>query len=291
MNTRTNAELRKQGWNTHPQANFAIPSSDNPLVNASRAIAVSAYPQRHHHMQGGKAEKYSAALLANILRILKRTGEVDGLPDWVKDIRSGSMEAHLASGRRNLMRAFTIRDLINSAVTMKAQHDQQKRGEIATFQLRHSPDLDTLGISLPMEKTVSGYILSGRVPDTDLASLRAAILYHRPALERFSGPAVIVDGRDPEGDYQNAYTRHVRPALFAQHIVQLVWEQAIGSLGEAEERDLSIDELLMRQPEWALDIHTRTSEKMGTAIFNLRELGVATCACAMVQFAAPLSNS
>jgi len=268
-----------------------IPSSRNPLANAARAIAIAAYPNIKDHVRGGKAETYSRALLANIVRISKSLGDMDELPQWAKEMRVESMQRHLSTGYRNLMRALTIRDLINSAQTMKAQLDQHRLGETVTFTLRYSPDLESVKIDIPLTPTVSGYILSGRVPDTKLASLRAAILYHQPALQKFQGPAVKTDGRDSEVDYQNVYNRYVRPALFAQHIVQVVWEQITDSIEQASERGLSVDELLMRQPEWAIDIHTKTAQGLGSAIYGMRLLGVSSCWCEMVRFADPLPDS
>lgn len=291
MKNEFHAQLRRQGWNTQPKNKFAIPSSKNPLVNAARAIAVSAYPNPHYHVRGGKAEKYSVALLAYISRTSRLMDEVDSLPPWVTNIRVDSMERHLSTGRWNLMRALTIRDLINSAVVMKSQHNHHLNGEKTTFTMQYLPDLSGMNIKVPIEKTVSGYILSGCIPDTKLASLRAAILYHRPALERFQGPAVTEDGPDSEGDYQNVYNRHVRPALFAQHIVQVVWEQTMNFLDEANERDIAIDQILMRKAEWASDIQIKTAKGLGTAIFRMRQLGVSSCWCEMVRFADPLPDS
>lgn len=285
------SELRKLCWNTKPKSRFMIPSSNNPLINASRAIAVSAYPSSKDHFRGGKAEKYSTALLANIIRTSRNLGEVDSLPQWAKDMRVESMERNLSTGYRNLMRALTTRDIINSALMMKSQHDQYRRGERMTFTIHYSPDTQSVSIKIPIKPTVSGYILSGRIPDTKLASLRAAILYHQPALQKFQGPAVNADGRDPEGDYQNAYNRYVRPALFAQHIVQVVWEQVTDAVEEATERGMPVDELLMRQPDWATNIHSRTGQCLGSAIYDMRLLGISSCWCEMVRFADPLPDS
>jgi len=289
MNVRS--ELRNQCWNVEPKSKFMIPSSNNPLINASQAISVSAYPSPKDHVRGGKAEKYSTALLANIIRISRNLGDLDHLPLWAKDMRVESMERHLSTGYRNLMRALTIRDLINSAMTMKALHDQHRFGERVTFTMQYSPDLQSVTIDIPFTQTVSGRILSGRIPDTELASLRAAILYHQPALQKFQGPAVKADGRDSEGDYQNAYNRYVRPALFAQHIVQVVWDQVTDAVEEATEREISVDELLMRQPDWATNIHSKTSQGLGSAIYDMRQLGVPSCWCEMVRFADPLPDS
>lgn len=291
MTNEFDTALKKQGWNIWPEERFSIPSSTDPLLNAARAIAVSAYPKPQQHYRGGKAEKYSVALLAEIYRILKQSGRLKKLPAWTTEFRVASMERHLNSGYRNPMRAFTIRNLINSAAIMKQQHEQHLRGEKATFTIQYSPDLLSLTIDIPIEKSVSGYILSGRIPDTKLASLRAAILYHRSALSRFEGPAKKKDGHDPEIDYQNAYTRYVRPALFSQHIVQLVWEQANRYLEEANRSELPIDQVLMRKADWASDIHLKTLERMGPAIHQMKELGVPSCWCKMVRFASPLPDS
>ncbi|WP_333829274.1 hypothetical protein [Pararhodobacter sp.] len=289
MNMRS--ELRKRCWNTEPKSKFMIPSSSNPLINASRAIALSAYPNSKDHVRGGKAEKYSTALLANIIRISRNLGEVDSLPQWAKDMRVESMERNLSTGYRNLMRALTIRDVINSALTMKAQHNQHRLGEKMTFTIQYSPDTQSVNIKIPLKPTVSGYILSGRIPDTKLASLRAAILYHQPALQKFQGPAVNADGRDPEADYQNTYNRYVRPALFAQHIVQVVWDQITDAEQEATERGMPVDELLMRKPDWATNIHSTTGQGLGSAIYDMRQLGISSCWCEMVRFADPLPDS
>lgn len=289
MNVRS--ELRKQCWNTEPKFKDLIPSSHNPILNASRVIAISAYPNPKDHFRGGKAEKYSTALLANIVRISRNSGDMDSLPLWAKKMRVESMERHLSKGYRSLMRALTIRDLINSALIMKAQHDQHRRGDKVTFTTQYSPDLKSMTINFPLKPIVSSYILTGRIPDTNLASLRAAILYHRSALQEFQGPAVKEDGRDIEGDYQNSYNRHVRPALFAQHIVQVVWNQVIDMVEEAKQRGTSVDELLMRQPDWAANIHSKTDQGLGLAIHSMRQLGIPSCWCEMVRFANPLSDS
>jgi hypothetical protein len=290
-NIEFNSFLIEQGWNVRPRLIHLIPSSENPLVNAARAIAVCAYPHPKNHGPNGKATKYSASLIAYIFRVAKLVGKTEKLPAWIAEIKVESMERHLFTGSRNLHRAFAIRDIINSAVTMKIQHNDKLKGRKSTFLLNYSPDLKSMSIKIPLEDTVSGYILSGCVPDTKIASLRAAILYHRPALARFEGPAVKSDGRDSELDYQNVYNRHVRPAMFAQHIVQEVWERATDYLDESLERGLPIDQILMRKAVWATDIHRKTAKGMGAAILTMRELGVPSCACSMVQFADPLPAS
>jgi hypothetical protein len=283
--------LKKQHWNIQPKDKHTIPSSQNPLVNAARAIAVAAYPSPVHHQRGGRAEKYSYALLAYMMRVSKLIGDLETLPPWVAKLRAGSMQSLLNSGARNLERAFTIRDLINSAIIMKTQNDLYKKKQKATFTMNFRPDLSGLELEIPFEKTVAGYILAGKIPNTQLASLRAAILYHRPALSRYEGPAVNPEGRDDEFDYQNTYIRYVRPALYAQHITQIVWESATRYLDESLERKISIDQILMRKAEWARDIHIKTAECMPTYVFTMRELGVPSCWCEMIRFAGPLADS
>jgi len=283
--------LRKQHWNLIPKDRYVIPSSHNSLVNAARAIAVAAYPSPKNHLKGGKAQRYSAALLAYIFRVSKLQGRIEVLPEWVANFRHSSMLDILSSGLRNLSRSFTIREIIHSALIMKEQNDRKLRGEKATFTLGYRPDLSAVDLEIPLEQTVEGYVLAGKIPDTELASLRAAILHHRPALARFSGPATTIDGRDEEYDYQNAYNRHVRPALFAQHIVQVVWEAAGEFLDESIEREISIDQILMRKAEWARDIHTTTNKYLAGQIFMARNLGVKCCWCEMTRFADPLADS
>ena len=190
------SDLKKEGWSINPKSKYMIPTSLNPLLNASRAIAVCAYPDTKDHGRGGKAEKYSVALLSNIARLSRSSGRLHSLPPWARTMRAESMKRHLSTGYRNLMRALTIRDLINSAQNMKFHHEQKIRGELTTFTSHYSPDLQKMQIQIPVEATVSGYIMTGRVPDTKLASLRAAILYHQPALQLFQGPAVKEDSRD-----------------------------------------------------------------------------------------------
>jgi hypothetical protein len=283
--------LKKQNWNIQPKSKYSIPSSHNPLVNAARAIAVAAYPHPSYHQQGGKAERYSYALLAYIMRVSKLMGDLETLPPWAANLRATSMQGLLNSGLRNLWRAFTIRDLISSALIMKNQNDLHKKGERSTFTMNFKPDLSGLDLEIPIEKTVAGYILAGKIPDTHLSSLRAAILYHRPALARFEGPAVKEDGHDKEYDYQNVYTRHVKPALYAQHIVQIVWEAATQHIEESRDRNIPIDQILMRKAEWARDIHLRTREYMPSYIHVTRDLGVPSCWCEMLRFADPLADS
>lgn len=283
--------LKTQGWNVQPKNLLAIPSSHSPLINAARAIAVSAYPSPVYHRPNGKADKYSRALVAYMFRVAKLIGNIKNLPPWVARMKMETMQGHLLTGSRNLYRAITIRDVINSALVMKSQYDTRVNGRKSTFNLNYSPNLRKISIDIPFEETVSGYILSGRIPDTRLASLRAAILYHRQALMPFQGPALNLDGHDPELDYQNLYNRHVRPALFAQHIVQVVWEAASDCLREAAERGMAIDQLLMRKAVWATDIHRSTARRMGVALLAMRELGVPSCECAMVRFADPLPDS
>lgn len=104
------AALRKQGWNIQPNAIRYIPSSTNAAINAARAIAVSAYPRPEHLVSGGKAERYSAALIAYMFRISKLIGSLDRLPEWVASFKAESMQRNLDSGLRNLTRAFLIRD-------------------------------------------------------------------------------------------------------------------------------------------------------------------------------------
>lgn len=283
--------LRRLGWIETPQSGHMIASSYNPLLNASRAIAVVAYPRPKDHISGGKAERYSIALLSRVARDSRKIGSLAGLPAWAKSMRSQSMESLLETGHRNLMRAITVRNLIISAHSMRIQLDQRIRGERLTFTTQFSPDLQQMKIEIPLENTINGYILSGRVPDTKLASLRAAILYHRPALSKFEGPPTKLDGRDSEADYQNAYTRYVRPALFVQHIVDVVWAEIIKNHEKVAERAITMDDLLMRRPEWAENIHIISNQGLWSAISKMRHLGVPSCWCAMVRFAEPLPDS
>ena len=174
---------------------------------------------------------------------------------------------------------------------MKDQHDAFLRGERQTFTIQYSPDLRSMSVEIPLERTVNGYILSGKIPDTRLSTLRAAILYHRPAFEVYAGPATSRDSHDQEYSYQNTYTRYVRPALNAQHIVQVVWQLAIQYAKESNERDLPIDQILMRKAEWARDIHVTTGEHLPAAVLTMRRLGVPSCWCEMVRFGEPSDDS
>ena len=104
--------LKAQHWNTVPKQKFVIPSSRNPLVNAARAIAVAAYPHPTQHVSGGRAERYSIALLAYIFRVSKLIGELDRLPPWVSSLKANAMHNLLNTGLRNLHRSFTVRILL-----------------------------------------------------------------------------------------------------------------------------------------------------------------------------------
>jgi hypothetical protein len=291
MNIDFDAALRRQGWNTNPRSIRYIPSSTVAVVNAARAIAVSAYPRPEHLTRGGKAERYSAALIAYMFRISKLVGKLDRLPEWVSDFKAESMQRNLDTGLRNLSRAFVVRDLIHSAENMQSQLEKQKRGEKVTFTMNYKRDLSGFELEMPLMKVAEGYVLSGKIPETKLASLRAAILYHRPALQRFEGPGTKSEERDQNYDYQNTYNRYVRPALSVQHIVQVVWEVAIKYSKEASHRKLPIDQILMRKAEWADKIHIKTAAKAPGAVYGMKSLGIPSCWCALTHFAEPLSDS
>lgn len=283
--------LQRLGWNTSPQNEIAIPSSHNAVINAAKAIAICAYPQTTQLRPGGKAHKYANALLAYMYRVSRWVGKLDELPPLARSIKTELMWDRLRTGHENLMRSFVIRDLISSALNIKARNDAVDRGEKITFSLQYSPDLQTVKIEIPVQRTEAGLYLPGKTPSKNRASLREAVKNHKIALLPFTGVSPRIEGTDDEYFYQNTLNRFIRPTLQTSHILQVVWEAATKFREEFAERKLPMDQILMRKAIWATDIHARSIKNAGTAIFNMHELGISACSCKLVHLGPPLSDS
>jgi hypothetical protein len=275
--------LRRSGWNTRPEKEITIPSSSNPLVNAARAIAICAYPQKSQLNRDGKAHKYSDALLAYTARAAQWTGHVEHIPPWARKLKAEKMWTRLKTGHHNLMRSFVLRDLIASALIRKFQNDRAQEGERSTFTIKFSPDLTRATIDIPLKETKYGPILCGTIPEQEKSSLRAAIADHKVALEPYAGISSRIEGPDDELFYQNTLNRLVRPTLQIAHILDIVWKAATEFREEAQQRRLPIDQILMRKATWAADIHAQTIKNEWIACSNMRELGIQSCSCKLIH--------
>jgi hypothetical protein len=283
--------LREQNWNLTPQAERIFPTSTNSIFNAATAIAICAYPQQDKLKWGGKGHKYQQALLAYAIRAAQWTGHLAQLPPWVHRLKTDRMWERLATGHRNLARSFVVRDLITAALIEKAQTELGKNEVRSTFQISFSPNLRAIEIQFPIRETQEGYAISGKIPEKRWSSLRSAIRRFRPALAEFEGPSPRIEGSDEEYFYQNTLTRLVKPALQTSHIMQIVWEAATNYREESIERRLPIDQILMRKGNWATDLDKKAAASAGMAIFTMRNLGVASCSCKLIQLAPPSPDS
>lgn len=284
--------LKAQHWNTTPQKELRFPTSTIAALNASMAIAISAYPQRQQLKRNGKAHRYQQALAAYILRASHREKHLKELPSWVHELRTDKMWNRLESGNRCLLRSFLIRDLISAAMIEKSQSERAKLGQPSTFSISFSPDLHKGIISIPIKQVNETHVmLIGGPTEDKYASLRSAIKAHRAALSEFEGPSPRIDGSDEESFYQNTLTRYVKPVLRSSHILQVVWEAFIRHRAEAIERRLPIDQILMRKPDWASNLSERTANYAGTMIFFMRDLGIPSCSCSLLHLDQPSPDS
>jgi hypothetical protein len=282
--------LKRQNWNLIPQAEKVFPTSINPVLNAATAIAICAYPQSEKLKWNGKAHRYQQALLAYIARASQWTGHLAQLPPWVHELKTDRMWERLATGNRNLMRSFVVRDMITAAILAKSQSEWAEKGEYSTFEISFAQDLRTATIQFPV-KISGGYVPSGKIPEKRWSSLRSAIKHFRPALADFEGPSPRVEGNDEEYYYQNTLTRYVRPTLQASHILQVVWESATQFQKESIERRLPIDQILMRKGDRASDLEKKVAAHAGMAIFVMKDLGVPSCSCKLIQLSSPPPDS
>lgn len=283
--------LEKQNWNLSPRPEMVFPTSTNPMLNAATAIAICAYPQAEKLKWNGKAHKYQQALLAYSFRAAQWTGYLDQLPSWVLELKTDRMWDRLETGHRNLMRSFVVRDLITAALMEKSQSERAERGELSTFEISFSPDLRTTKIEIPVRTTSAGDVLCGKIPEKRWSSLRSTIKGFRSALAEFEGPSPRIEGNDEEYFYQNTLTRFVKPVLRTAHILQVVWEAAMDFNEEAKDRRLPIDQILMRKGDWASDLYNKAAHSAGITIFWMRELGVPSCSCSLVQLSEPSPDS
>lgn len=284
--------LKRQSWNLIPQAGMTFPTSIHHAVNAATAIAICAYPEPRKLKWNGKAHKYQQALLAYIVRASQWTGYLDHLPPWVHELKTDRMWNRLATGHQNLARSFVVRDLINAALIEKIQNDRANRGELSTFEISFSNDLRLFNIEIPIQETSAGDLLIGKTTrNTGRTSLRSVIKKYRPALAEFEGPSPRVEGNDEEYYYQNMLTRFVKPTLQTFHILQVVSDAANQYQDEAKERRLPIDQILMRKGEWATDLYEKVGRCTGMAIFEMRELGIPSCSCKLIQLGPPSPDS
>lgn len=283
--------LQEQHWNIGPRKEIVIPSSLNPLANAAKAIAISAYPQRESLKRGGKAHKYFEALIAYVFRVSQWTGGTKKLPSHVIELKIERMWARLRTGHKNLLRSFAVRDLIASALINKVQHEAARRGQRSAFTMDFSPDLRTTTFTFSIKETDQGTLLVGEIPPDGPDSLRSAINAYRSALASFAGPSPRIEGPDEEAFYQNTLTRFVRPTMQTAHIRQIVWEATNQYREESTERKLPIDQILMRKAVWAADVHLNSEKKAWWAIRNMIELGLSSCSCSLVHIGPPAPDS
>jgi hypothetical protein len=268
-----------------------ILTSPNALINAARALAISAYPQSMHLQKGGKAEKYADALLAYMVRVALWNGKVDRLFDWARDIKAEDMRERLRAGHRQLIRHLCVREIIASALSNRVLTRSFRENGAIAFQIKYAPDFSTMAFQFTTRRTDDGLVLGGGSPKPQLKSLREAIRYHAPALMKFEGPSPRLEGTDEEARYQNAMNRLIRPALRTWHIRQVVWEAATELLQESDDREIPIDQLLVRQPEWATQIHQESEKRVPMLLLVIQELGLSIKPVELVRLAAPMRDS
>lgn len=278
--------LKEQHWLVDPPPEVRFRASEEPLLNAALAISICAYPQSKQITSDGKAAKYYFSLLSYIFRISRRMGYINELPAWAKAIPSRNLQGILDTGYARLMRTMAIRDVIYSALVRNTQQKEAKTGERTTFSLNLSPDLKSMRIEIPIESTEKGTRFVGGIPDSAPASLRQTILYHLPGLRPHLGPATS-ELRDDEIDYQNIYNRYLISTLKILPIVNLVKIHIDEHYKESEQRNIAIDQILMRKAIWAADLSKTFRDSIGHAVHVSRLLGLPSCACSLVQFYEP----
>lgn len=233
-----------------------IPSSENVIGNAAKAIAITAYPEPQQLRPDGKAHKYADALIAYLFRVSQLRGDIERLPPWVATLKFERMVDRLRTGNRCLLRALLTRNLILSVLLSRIQHSSHTSEERSLLSARFSDDLELMELSLFAQETPKGFLLAGRVPEDAASSVRQAMIRHKTALQKFAAPERTKEP-DEEDFYRNMLKREVRPALRVAHITQLVWEAANKYRREYLEREIQLDQLLMRKAAWADDLYGR----------------------------------
>jgi hypothetical protein len=217
-----------------------------------------------------------------MFRVSKLVGQIDKLPDWVSRTSSREMQSALDNGCRNLVRTMIVRDVIYSALVASTQSNLSKQGKRSTFSIRPSPDLKRIDIEIPLEETSDGVRLPGKVFPAERDSMRQAIFYHMPALMNFLGPS-LGDFRDEEADYQNIFNRYVKPTLRCLHIVDFVHGEFLAAHPESLERNISVDQILMRKAAWAENLSMSVTKNAATAVAVSRMLRIPSCDCSLVH--------
>lgn len=241
--------------------------------------------------KGGKAEKYADALLAYMVRVARWNGKVDHLYDWARDIKAEDMRERLRAGHRQMIRHLCVREILTSALSNRVLTRSFRENGAIAFQIKYAPDLSTMTFQFTTRRTDEGLMLGGGPPEPQLKSLREAIRYHAPALMKFEGLSPRPEGTDEEARYQNAMNRLVRPALRTWHIRQIAWEAATELAQESRERKIPIDQMLMRKPEWAKEIHLTSERCIPMLLRIIQQLGISIRPAELVRLSAPVPDS
>ena len=275
--SKTEELLRRAHWPNKAVSPRTFEISENPLIAASQALALVAYPLEKDRKEGGPAHKLSMAFLSDMARYSKKLGDMTQLPSWAATVKVSAMRSRILAGRKRLSRAYSVLQIIYEALDREEEKKAAAAGERRTFSLRSSPDFGRMTISIPFENTSTpGTIrLTGAVPEAPNTFLKTSIISHREAFRMGSG--------DEEQDYVNIQNRYVAPLRPLFPILMTIWDALMSKAQQAHERKLLADEILLLQPEWATGLPGKIYHRQGQAIWMLRKLGVPLCACRMLE--------
>lgn len=275
--TRNRGTAATNNWPSKsvPPRTFEI--SENPLIAASQALALVAYPLEKEQVEGGPAHKLSMAYLSDMARYSKKIGDMAQLPPWGSAVKVSAMRSRILTGRVRLSKSYSMIQTIFEALERKSERKAIAAGERRTFSMRSSPDFSKMTISIPVEETSSPDTirLIGAVPEVRNSSLRASIIFHRVAFGTGCG--------DEEQAYINILNRYIKPLLPTFSLLMVIWEALMSKAPQAHERKLLADEILLLQPEWAEGLAVKVQDRQGQAIWILREIGMPVCACRMLE--------
>jgi hypothetical protein len=279
--------LKGDDWPLLPKAEVKFATSHDPCLNAALAISLCAYPQSHQITKNGKAAKYYFSLLAYLARIEKMQGYADRLPEWAKNVKPRNMQSTLDTGVNHLRRSLVIRSVIFSALFDSIQNRNAKSKMEQSFSFNFNADLVELKMEFPLEKTGDHYRHVGKIPNTVRGSLWQSVMYHLPAIRDHMGIQSSTRPRDDVVDCQNIFKRYINPVFSVLPILNIVWQEIEKSHDESIERNIAIDQILMRHAVWAKDLSKNTTSGAATMIHVIRQLGIPFCDCRLVHLREP----
>jgi len=225
---------------------------DHAVLAAARVLAICAYPSVRNLKTNGMAHRYAEALVAYMFRGAKASKRIDRYPEAGRLLKSAAMWSRLQTGHRRLVTNLRACLTIESAANFRRERDDFLAGKISGISIIQSRDFLNLEIRI-------GALENHRVR----SSIKGSLEYHG-----------FIGAGDRDEAYKNIHRDVIRPTERVMHIAIAVINAARKIDNDAKKLRIPFELILMRRPDWALDIVEQTEANIPLALHTLKRLGV-----------------